>query len=60
MIKITEIKECIQFYGCLQIAKVNDTHYWIPDDYCDVPFNSYIKIPKYLYDALLKFQHEGL
>lgn len=50
-----EIGDIGNYYGGLHVEKTSDNKYiWGIEDYCDT---TYEEIPKYLYDALTKFQN---
>lgn len=50
-----EIRGCGNYYGGLNIKKKKGKHYWCIEDYSGYHWN---EIPKYLYDALIKYNDE--
>lgn len=52
---ITEITDCRNFYGSVNVKKEEGKYYWCIQDYNGLHWS---EIPQYLYDALIKHHNE--
>lgn len=50
-----KFNEVCNYYGVLEIKEENDKYYWGIENWDDMDWS---EIPKYLYEALLKYHNE--